>query len=88
MKAATSYVTTFNLRKVAAGRATAFGMVVVPVEPAVSAKALAKNVSMTTASDGAVEAVIKSGSQSVIIHVDDKDWSVAWQPNEDKAVSR
>ena len=72
----TSYVTTFSERKVAAGKPSVFGMVLVPVEPEINAEALAKNVSVTTATDGSLQAVIQSASQTVSIRIDGKEWSV------------
>ena len=75
----TSYVTTFSTKKVETGHRAVFGMAVLPVKPGVAPETLARIVSVTTAPDGTVQAVVQNASQPIVIRIGDNDWSVSRQ---------
>lgn len=72
----TSFVTTFSNRKVTAGQPTVFSMVVLPVFPGVDPATLAKDVSVTTAPDGSVEARFPNSGKPVTVELGDSTWGV------------
>jgi hypothetical protein len=72
----TSYMTTFSSHKVIAGQPAVFAMVVLPVLPEVDPATLAKDVFVTTTPDGVVNATIGSGTNQVVVHIGENDWSV------------
>jgi hypothetical protein len=74
--AATSFVTTFTDRRVSAGQSAVFAMVVMPVLPDVDPATVAKDVAVTTGTDGSVVAKIGGGARSVTINLGEMHWSV------------
>jgi hypothetical protein len=74
---ANSFFTSYSKRKVTAGHSEVFAMVVIPNDPkSTTPEELAKKVSVSLMPDGSVEQTTSAGSNTVTVHLGERDWSV------------